>query len=271
MRPVLLLAVCLFAMPALTAARAELEPRAVAVEPGVTAPGQPIKLRWYFTGTKVLLSGGRFGKGTVVTGKTEMADRPEKTTRYTFDVWYKPAPDPAKPEVKPTQIHVQYSAVAAVDKLTSYHGSEGFDLRYLKGWRVDSFSPNPGSKVYFFQEEEDSVERVAIAVVPIKDGVTVAEMMEKVRGDVPAHYTKVEFVSLYDLSRQMEPAQITQFKGIDSTHPNTKTQSIVLVHNHRGKAYVISARTHADKFAERAALLDGLVRSLTFSSASASR
>lgn len=271
MRPVLLLSLCLFALSPLIAARAELEPRAVACEPGVTAPGQPVTLRWYFTGTKVLLSGGKFGNGTVVTGKTEAIDRPDKTTRYTFDVWYKPPPDPAKPEVKPAQVHVQYSAVAAVDKLASFHAPEGFDVRILKGWRTDSFAPEPGSKVYFFQPEEDSVERLAVAVVPIKEGMTVAEMMEKVRGDVPQHYTKVEFVSLYDLSRHMEPAQITQFKGIDTTHPNTRTQSIILVHNHRGKAYVVSARTHADKFLERAPLLDGLVRSLTFPSTTASK
>ena len=271
MRPGLLLSLCILALPAFTAARAELEPRAVAVEPGVTAPGQTITLRWYFTGTKVVLSGGRFGKGFVVTGKSEMTDRPEKTTRYAFDVWYKPAPDPAKPEVKPAQVHAQYTAVAAVDKLTSFHAPEGFDVRFLKGWRTDSFSPEPGSKVYFFQPEEDSVERLAVAVVPIKEGVTVAEMMEKVRGDVPAHYTKVEFVSLYDLSRLKEPAQITQFKGIDTSHPNTRTQSIILVHNHRGKAYIVSARTIADKFAERSALLDGLVRSISFSSPTASR
>ena len=271
MRPGLLLSLCVLAMPAFTAARAELEPRAVAVEPGATMPGQTIKLRWYFTGSKVLLSGGRFGKGTVVTGKSEMTDRPEKTTRYTFDVWFKPPPDPAKPEIKPTQIHATYTAVAAVDKLASFHGSEGFDVRYLKGWHTDSFSPEPGSKVYFFQPEDDSVERLAVAVVPIKEGMTVAEMMEKVRSDVPAHYTKVEFVSLYDLSRLKEPAQITQFKGIDSTHPNTRTQSIILVHNHNGKAYVVSARTLADKFTERSPLLDGLVRSITFSGATASR
>ncbi len=270
MRPGLLLLFFVLALPAMTAARAELEPRVVAVEPGVTAPGQPITLRWYFTGTKVIVSGGKFGKGLVVTGKSEITDRPEKTTRYTFDVWYKPPPDPAKPEVKPAQIHVQYNAVAAVDMLASFHGQEGFDLRILRSWRTDSFSPEPGSKVYFFQPEEDSVERLAVAVVPIKDGMTVAEMMEKVRGDVPAHYTKVEFVSLYDVPRLKEAAQITQFKGIDSTHPNTRTQSIVLVHNHRGKAYVVSARTHADKFAERAPLLEGLVRSITFSSATVS-
>ncbi|HLJ54675.1 MAG TPA: hypothetical protein VKT77_06510 [Chthonomonadaceae bacterium] len=271
MRPGILIGLCALALQTAICARAELEPKAVAVEPGVVMPGQPITLRWYFTGNKVVVSGGRFGKGTVVTGKTQITDRPEKTTRYAFDVWYNPPPDPAKPEVKPAQVHVQYTAVAAVDKLTSFHGPEGFDVRLIKGWRTDSFSPEPGSKVYFFQEEEDSVERVAVAVVPIKEGETVATVMEKVRGDVPSHYTKVEFVSLYDMPRKQDQAQITHFKGIDSTHPNTRTESIVVVYIHGNKAYVASGRTYADKFAERGPLLDGLVRSLSFSGAIASK
>ena len=257
---------CLLAVLGSGSARAELEPKAVAIEPGVTMPGQPVRLRWYFTGTKVVLSGGRFGKGAVVTGKSELTDRPLKTTKYTFDVWYKPAADPAMPDTKPGQAHVQYSAVAAVDRLVSFHASEGFDVRYLKGWRTDSFAPEAGKKVYYFQPEEDSVERLAVAVLPIKVNETAADIMEKVRDDVPTHYTRVEFVSRYDLSRQKESAQISTFRGIDQTHPNTRTASIILVVTHRGKAYVASARTHAARFAERQPLLDGLVRSLTFGS-----
>jgi len=270
MRPLVFASLCAVLIP-LSTANAELEPRAIAVEPGVTMPGQPVLLRWYFTGTKVVVSGGRFGKGMVVTGKSELTDRPTKTTKYTFDVWYKPAPDPAKPEIARAQSHVQYSAIAAVDQLTSYHGSEGFDIRYLKGWRTDSFAPEPGKKVYYFQPEEDSVERLAVAILPIKETETAADIMEKVQNDVPSHYTQVEYVSRYDLSKQKDAAQISTFKGLDATHPNTRTASIVLVVVHRGKAFVVSARTHAARFAERLPLLDGLVRSVNFASATASR
>ena len=62
-----------------------------------------------------------------------------------------------------------------------------------------------------------------------------------------------------------------QFKGVDNTHPNTRTQSIVLVQIHHGKAYIISARTYSEKFADRWPLLDGLVRSLTFPGRAASQ
>jgi len=271
MRSLMLVSIVALVLPAFSAARAELEPRAIAVEPGVTLPGQPVQLRWYFTGSKVVVSGGRFGSGSVVTGKSELTDRPLKTTKYTFDVWYRPAPDPAKPEVKPAQTHLQYTAVAAVDRLATFHGTEGWDVRYLKGWHMDSFAPEPGSKVYYFQPEEDAVERLAVAVLPVKEGETAADVMQKVRDDVPSHYTRVEFVSQYELIRQKEPAQITTFRGIDQAHPNTKTTSIILVYIHRGRAYVVSARTTANGFVERQPLLDGLVRSLTFSSASVQR
>lgn len=70
---------------------------AVAVEPSYVTPGKPVTLKWYFTGEKVVLSGGRFGKGVVVTGKTSITDTPQATTKYTFDVWYKvPAAKPAE-------------------------------------------------------------------------------------------------------------------------------------------------------------------------------
>ena len=151
MRAGLLISLCLLALPAFTAARGELEPRPIAVEPGAVAPGQAITLRWYFTGTKVLLTGGRFGKGTVVTGKSQITDTPTKTTRYTFDVWY-PAPvDKTKPAEKPIQIHQQYVAVAAVDNLVHFTAPEGFDLKCLKGWRRDHYAGDDGTSLYWLQ------------------------------------------------------------------------------------------------------------------------
>src|SRR5215218_9290812 len=63
-------------------------PEAVALQPNPFKPGQTVTLHWLFTGNKVTVSGGRFGKGTVVTGKTLLTDKPTSTTKYTFDVWY---------------------------------------------------------------------------------------------------------------------------------------------------------------------------------------
>lgn len=262
MRHSILLAACGLTLLAAGAARADLDPRAVAVEPGVVAPGQTVNLRWYFTGTKVMVSGGRFGKGTVVTGKSNISDHPLKTTRYTFDVWYRPAADPAKPDVKPEPMHIQYNAVAAVDKLTTYRSGTGWDVSYLKGWRTDTYSPEPGSRIFYFQPEEDSVERLAVAVLPANADQTAADLMQSVRSDIPSHYTNVEFLSQYEITHQKEAAQLTVFRGIDSSHPQTRTETVMMAVVKNGHAYVISARTHANRFQDRQALLEGLVRSL---------
>lgn len=84
---------------------------AIAVTPKTVAPGQTVTLKWYFTGTKVVVAGGRFGKGTEVTGRTSLTDTPQKTTRYTFDVWYPDGKSAANP--KPL-LHAQYTATAEV-------------------------------------------------------------------------------------------------------------------------------------------------------------
>ncbi len=84
---------------------------AIAVTPKPSTPGQTVTLKWYFTGTKVVVSGGRFGKGVEVTGRTTLTDSPQKTTRYTFDVWY---PDPKSTVTPKAVIHAQYSATAEV-------------------------------------------------------------------------------------------------------------------------------------------------------------
>ncbi len=84
---------------------------AIAVTPKPSAPGQTVTLKWYFTGTKVVVAGGRFGKGVEVTGRTTLTDTPQKTTRYTFDVWF---PDSKSAAIPKPVIHVQYTATAEV-------------------------------------------------------------------------------------------------------------------------------------------------------------
>src|SRR5205085_10698574 len=88
---------------------------AIAAEQNAVSPGQAVTLRWYFTGKKVVVSGGRFGKGAVVTGRTALIDHPRKTTRYVFDFWYRaPVTSQAtgKTAIKP--LHARYAVVVAV-------------------------------------------------------------------------------------------------------------------------------------------------------------
>ena len=102
---------------------------AVAVTPKHSSPGQTVTLKWYFTGTKVMVAGGRFGKGTEVTGRTTLTDTPQKTTRYTFDVWY---PDPKSAAVPKAQIHVQYTATAEVGEIAKEPTEEQIAYQVLE-------------------------------------------------------------------------------------------------------------------------------------------
>ncbi len=95
----------------LSAARYARASDAIGVTPKTSTPGQTVTMKWYFTGSKIVVSGGRFGKGTDVTGKITLTDAPQKTTRYTFDVWY---PNPASTSVPKALVHVQYFATAEV-------------------------------------------------------------------------------------------------------------------------------------------------------------
>lgn len=308
------------------ASRAATNP--VAASSNYVAPGQTVTLRWYFTGQKVTVSGGNFGKGKIVTGKSFLVDRPLKTTRYTFDVWYKPTPpkpaesapapagsapsSPAKPDganngsapagepssaapapaaslqtglktaaatqaIKPATkpakiappsaaapgklIHAQYSTVVEVlSGMTPYQDTHGWQISYMKGWRVDQQPGQNGSGVTWFQKEMDSVERVAVAVLPGSYAMP-EQVMEKVKSDLGTNYNKVETVSLSDLTYADMLAQRLVFTGNDETHPGTKTESLVLTMVRENRAYIISARTTAANFAARRALLESMVRS----------
>jgi hypothetical protein len=267
MRGIATLLLCGLGIWAAASVKAAPGSNAVAVEPNLISPGQTITLRWYFTGTKVVVAGGRFGKGMVVTGKTSVTDHPRKTTRYTFDVWYRTnVVSPTTGKKTLATLHQQYTAVAevsvALPGLHSYKDPHGWQVSYLIGWKRDHVTtPDEGSDgLVFFQKEDDSVERLAIAIMPVKD-MTSEELIHKIRNDVPSHYDSPQFLQQVDLSYQEVPAQFMTFTGMDLTHPGTKTASVVLAFVRAGKAYVISARTDAAHFKARQALLENMVKS----------
>src|SRR5437879_3549058 len=99
----------------LALSQTEKKVQAVVAEPATIEQGQSTTLRWYFTGKKVTVSGGRFGKGVVVTGRTTISDKPTKTTKYTFDVDYVGEATnkvTGKREMMP--LHTSYTVVAEV-------------------------------------------------------------------------------------------------------------------------------------------------------------
>lgn len=231
--------------------------------------GQPVTLNWYFTGTKVTVSGGGFGKGVEVTGKTSITDRPAKTTTYTFDVDYIGAPAGiTEPMGKP--VHVTYSTtVEVVDPkamgLTTYANPYGWSISYLSTWKKDKEDlPDPANNaMFYFQPEEDSIERVAVAVLPVKE-TSVASLVKSIKADLPSRYNAPEILSEQEITYEGQPAQLLRFTGMDNTHPGTKTQTVLLAFVKGMRGYVISARTDAAKFPLRQKALETMVKTFCF-------
>src|SRR5436309_13825675 len=100
------------------------------------SPGQSVTLKWYFSGTKIMVSGGRYGKGTDVTGKTTLTDTPRTTTRYVFEVTYlgkKAGSEQMTPMKARYSIEVQVVDSQAYG-FTSYSAPQGWRVNYVKGW-----------------------------------------------------------------------------------------------------------------------------------------
>jgi hypothetical protein len=237
----------------------------IVADPPAITPGMTTTLKWYFTGDKVTISGGRFGKGTVITGRQKLTDKPTKPTHYTFDVYYHaPATQPdGQKEVKPQ--HVRYEVVVNVvpmPPVSLYRASCGWQVNYLNGWKCDNIptGDQPKDGLVFFQQEDDAVERLAVAAIPAKE-MTAADLMQQVQAGLPEHYSQINMLSHDEITYQNTPAIYATFTGIDMSHPEVRTQSLVLVFVRDGQAYVVSARTVAARFNARRPILEHLVKS----------
>lgn len=242
-------------------------PKAIAVEPVVVAPGQPVTLRWYFTGDKVQVSGGRFGKGLIVTGKTLLKDTPLQTTTYKFDVWYKVPTIGADGQTTQKEVHVQYNAVAQVAKpikftLKTYRDPFGWQVAHLLGWKHDREElPDPtNNALVFFQQEDDSVERLAVSVLPTPD-LDKGKLLSKIESSLTDNYDEVQVGEQKETQQAGAPAVMTSFSGLDHAHPGTRTQTLLLAFVKNGRGYVVSARTEAKQFDVRRPMLEKMVRS----------
>jgi hypothetical protein len=236
------------------------------------APGQAVTLTWNFSGTKIVISGGRFGAGTNVTQRRSVVDHPAKTTRYGFDLWYRAA---ARPGAKsaPRREHVHYSllvSVVAIPKLALYHDPRGWEIKHIAGWQTDVVATAAGGPrgLTYFQPEDDAVERLVVAVLPMK-GATCSELVEKIRADIPSHYEDMTIVSQTECIYEGVPAVETCFMGVDPAHPGTRTTALFLALVQADQAYVITARTATANFKARQFLMEQMLKSFHIGHASA--
>jgi hypothetical protein len=262
--------------PADTKPAAPARAKAVVAEPAAIYAGQQVTLRWYFTGKKVTVAGGRFGAGQVVTGKTAISDKPSKTTRYTFTADYvgqKENPVTGKIEEKP--LRAVYTVVVEVApplkmETITYRDRYGWKINSLKDWKRDpvSLADPANNALMYFQQEDDSVERMAVSILPAAE-MTATDLMSKVQRSLSGNYEQIQVLSDQETTFAGVPAVLSEFSAMDISHPGTRTQSLVLAFVKDSRAYVLSARTAANKYKLRRPVLEALIRSFDFTQSTA--
>ncbi len=246
----------------------------VDLEPNPAVIGQIVTFYWPSGTVKVLAAGGGFGPGTILLGDTPVTDTPKRATSYRFDVWYWSVVDgPVKGPPAPHMVHRQYWRTLQVyaetfPPLTSYHDWRRWQIDYVRGWnRYATPEADPANNaVIYFQPAEDSVERVVVAITPA-DVSTSAELMQQVLREIPTQYDVLENIQEKETTHCSLPARWMTFEGVEQSHPDIRTHSIVLAFVRDGKGYVISARTYASHYDAQEPLLRNLVRSFAFVSA----
>lgn len=261
----------LCAAGALGQGTASAQRRDLTASPNPASPGQAVTIVWHFVGDKILLQGGRFGLGANVTALKSATDHPRKTTRYVVVAWYRPAKDgrPAPPGAR--QVHVRYEVVVRVEAptpepLSIYRDPQGWQVKCPAGWRHDIVRlPDPANNaLVFFQKEQDSVERIAVSILPAPDG-GIDALMKKLRASVYSSYGDVVFLTESKTEHSGVPATRMEFSGKDQTHPGVATKSMVLAFVKGSRAYLVSARSVASRYAARSTALDRMVRSFALS------
>lgn len=240
----------------------------VTAEPDSVTSGEAITLHCRAAGKKIVLSGGRFGKGVVVTGRDTFTDHPKHTTRYTFEVWPQAGVKPTSGKESVPQ-HARYSVVVEVRagsaaSLTTYRSTNGWRIDYLREWKRDHvMTPDEGKDgLVYFQKEEDSVERIAVAVMAAGE-MTTSDLVEKVCSDMPSRYANLEVSEKNPIQFQNADAVWLTFSGNAFSHPDKKVQSMALVFVRDGRGFVVSARTSAVTFKARQAVLERMIKSFT--------
>lgn len=244
---------------------ADSDNRGITASPKVVAKGQVVKLQWYITGDKVVLSGGRFGKGVVVTGKTQVLDRPLKTTLYTLDDYYH-VTNPlgsGKPAIQ--RLHTRYSVLVQVftmPPMAVYQAGQDWSVGVIKGWHAYPVKTPDGVPhgLVFFQPHEDSVERMGVAMLP-ETQKTAETLMEDVEADIPEHYHNMKTLSRKNTTFGKDPAVQLVFSATDPA--GNHITSIVIAFVHNGIGFVVSGRTSNAMFAARRPILERLLQSFT--------
>lgn len=244
--------------------------KVLTVEPDMLLPGQSATFRWPAGATRVTASGGGFGYQKSFAGQTMATDTVYHTTTYRFNLWYPEDTSPSgiaglhhpvghqEVEVTVPVYRGNYPAIK------TYHSPHRWGIDYLADWKYFDvpFDDPANNDLIYFEREEDSMERLAVAIVPVGRS-TSADLLRKAISDGASDYDSVTEVQQKSTIQCGVPATWMTFRGVLHGHADDPIRSMVLVfiRNHRG--FVVSARTLESQYSKRANLLHCLVRSIT--------
>lgn len=250
----------------LTSGRIAFAANEITCDKNPIAPGETVRLRWFFTGDKVTVVGGSFGKGAAVTGKSTIMDKPKTTTRYTFTNQFSAQmKDPKTGSMVRKPFKAVYSIVIEVEPekawLNTFKAGR-YQVAYRRGWKADAVNlQGEGSDaLVYFQKEDDSVERMSVAVMAAND-MTNEDLIKKVRASIPGSYSEIINIGEEPMMIGGTPAIKFTFAGKASTHPNVLTHTILAVFVKDSRAYVVSTRTFSAQYEARKRLMEKMLSS----------
>jgi hypothetical protein len=242
-------------------------PFGVTAEPNPCLPGQTVTFTLPDGAIRCVIKGGKYEHTTEFKPDEIITDEPKKETAYIFDVLLAAnTASGGNTGTKATQ-HQQYKVTVSVyagkfPRLVTYRNPQHWHIDTVAGWIRDVIpQPDPATQsLIYFQPQDDSPERVAVAVTPVK-ATTCAELMKTALMDAPTQYDVLEHIQQQQITQCGVPATWATFDGIDHALPDIPTKSIVMTFVRNGTGYVISGRARASRFDQWAKLLHSLVRS----------
>jgi hypothetical protein len=157
-------------------------------------------------------------------------------------------------------------------RLATYRDPHLWHIDVLAGWNrnvVPRSDPAHEALVYF-QPQEDSAERVAVAIQPMPH-TTSAELMHKAMDDAPTQYDVLKDVQQKETTQCGVTAQWVTFTGLDRALPDVPVRAVVVAFVRNGEGYVISARAQEAMYDQWEKPLRCLVRSFGFDAKTAER
>src|SRR5579871_6241799 len=206
----------------------------VTAEPNPCLPGQTVTFYLPDGVKRGTVLGGRFKQRRALKPHELVTDEPKRTTTYTFDLLDSGESSEDRHNAPKRMRHQRYTLTIEVligkfPRLTTYHNPQHWSIDTVNGWIrnvIPQEDPATESLIYF-QPEDDSPERVSVAVRSVKE-TTCANLMNTALMDAPTQYDVFEHIQQKETMQCGVQATWATFDGLDRSLPDTPTKSMIL-------------------------------------------